>query len=227
MVGIFLLLVPIALAFNHGDGHVVRADGLPGAVVGGEAIRPAATTATARPARPPTSRAASVAPASTTTSTTVEEHNSWTASSSATSWSQKTTWTTTSTWHSPSPTTSTRKWNTATTATTPRKRSSTSTTTTISAPARTYTRAEVEAIIRSVWPAELADEAVRIAKRESNLRAGAHNWCCYGIFQIYFAMNRPVLASIGVTEAVQLFDPLVNATAAYAIYLRSGWAPWK
>jgi hypothetical protein len=236
MVGIFLLLVPIALAFNHGDGHVVRADGLPGAVVGGDAIEAATTSVAVRPTHPPTSRASAVSPtAASTTSTTVEAHTSWTAASSVTSWSHNTTtWTTTSMWHAPTtswhaPTTSSsRKWQSTTSATTAAPRTQTSTTsTTITAPTRTYTRAEVEAIIRSVWPANLADEAVRIATRESNLRAAAHNWCCYGIFQIYFAMNRPALASVGVTEATQLFDPLVNATAAYAIYLRDGWGPWQ
>jgi hypothetical protein len=34
------------------------------------------------------------------------------------------------------------------------------------------------------------------------------------------------LASIGVTSAAQLYDPQVNANAAYALYRTSGWAPW-
>ena len=93
-------------------------------------------------------------------------------------------------------------------------------------PANTYSKADVEAIIRSIWPADQADQAVRIAKRESNLVPTVRNWCCYGLFQIYFKMNQPALASVGVTAPEQLYDPRVNAEAAYAIYQRSGWAPW-
>jgi hypothetical protein len=84
----------------------------------------------------------------------------------------------------------------------------------------------VEAIIRSIWPADQADEAVRIARRESNLVPTVRNWCCYGLFQIYFKMNQTTLAALGVTSPEQLYDPRVNAEAAYAMYQRSGWAPW-
>ena len=34
------------------------------------------------------------------------------------------------------------------------------------------------------------------------------------------------LASMGITSAAQLYDPRVNATAALALYNKSGWAPW-
>jgi len=93
-------------------------------------------------------------------------------------------------------------------------------------------RAEAEAIIREVWPAELADEAVRIAIRESNLWANAQNWCCVGLFQIYWEVHDAWLGSVGVTERVQLFDARTNAVAAYALYQRAeaaygdGWSPW-
>jgi hypothetical protein len=94
-------------------------------------------------------------------------------------------------------------------------------------PPNRYSKAEVEAIIRSIWPADLADEAVRIARRESNLVPTVRNWCCFGLFQIYFEMNKKTLAAAGVTAAEQLYDPRVNTEAAYAIYQRSGWAPWS
>lgn len=93
-------------------------------------------------------------------------------------------------------------------------------------------RAEAEAIIREVWPAELADEAVRIAIRESNLWANAQNWCCVGLFQIYWEVHDAWLGSVGVTERVQLFDARTNVVAAYALYQRAeaaygdGWSPW-
>ena len=93
-------------------------------------------------------------------------------------------------------------------------------------PANTYTKAQVAQIIRDVWPDDLEDEAIRIATRESNLVPTVRNYCCYGLFQIYYSAHRTWLASMGITSAGQLYDPLVNATAAYALYRNSGWAPW-
>ena len=52
-------------------------------------------------------------------------------------------------------------------------------------------------------------------------------YCCFGVFQIYFAVHRGWLAGVGVTAPAQLYDPRVNATAAYTLYLRAGgWGPW-
>jgi LysM repeat protein len=93
-------------------------------------------------------------------------------------------------------------------------------------PANTYTRAQVTQIIRNVWPDDLEDEAIRIATRESNLIPTVRNSCCYGLFQIYYAAHRTWLASMGITDPAQLYDPLINATAALALYNNSGWAPW-
>jgi len=94
------------------------------------------------------------------------------------------------------------------------------------APANTYTRAQAAQIIRDVWPDDLEDEAIRIATRESNLIPTAHNYCCYGLFQIYYTAHRTWLANMGITSAAQLYDPRVNATAALALYNKSGWGPW-
>jgi LysM repeat protein len=92
---------------------------------------------------------------------------------------------------------------------------------------RTYTAAEVEAIIRQVWPDDLEDKAIQIAIRESRLKPTARNWCCSGLFQIYYGVHSKWLAGIGVSSADQLLDPNVNATAAYALYQRAGsWKPW-
>ena len=89
-------------------------------------------------------------------------------------------------------------------------------------------RAEAEAIIREIWPDDLEDEAVRIAWRESNHIATVENWCCLGLFQIYWNVHRGWLAGIGVTERNQLFDARTNARAAYALYQRAGgWGPWQ
>ncbi len=94
------------------------------------------------------------------------------------------------------------------------------------APANTYSKAEVAQIIRDVWPDDLEDQAIAIATRESNLIPTVRNYCCYGLFQIYFTANKSFLAGIGITSAAQLYDPRVNATAALALYNHSGWAPW-
>jgi len=94
------------------------------------------------------------------------------------------------------------------------------------APPNTTSRTQAAQIIRDVWPDDLEDTAIQIATRESNLIPTAHNSCCYGLFQIYYAAHKSWLASIGVTSAAQLYDPQVNANAAYALYRMSGWAPW-
>lgn len=95
------------------------------------------------------------------------------------------------------------------------------------APVKNLTPAENEAIIRAAWPDDLEEEALRIARRESNLRNSAKNWCCYGLFQIHWNAHKSWLAGIGVTAPEQLFDPTVNANAAYALYQRSGsFRPW-
>jgi hypothetical protein len=93
-------------------------------------------------------------------------------------------------------------------------------------PKVTYTAAQTAAIIRNVWPDDLEAKAIAIAQRESHLNNLAHNWCCYGLFQIYFNASKAWLASVGVTNPSQLLDPNVAATVAYKLYLRSGWAPW-
>ena len=84
----------------------------------------------------------------------------------------------------------------------------------------------VEAIIRDVWPDHLENEAVRIAKRESNLQPEVRNACCFGLFQIYYNVHRSWLADLGITSSNQLFDARTNAEAAYALYQRNGWQPW-
>lgn len=86
--------------------------------------------------------------------------------------------------------------------------------------------ATVEQIIRFVWPDDTEDRAVRIATRESRLVPTARNACCYGLFQINYAVHRSWLADIGVTSPAQLLDPGTNARAALTLYDRAGWQPW-
>ena len=87
---------------------------------------------------------------------------------------------------------------------------------------------QVKQIIRDVWPDELEDRAIEIAYRESRFVPTAKNYCCYGIFQMYWSVHRSWLADIGITSDQQLFDPTNNARAAYALYQRAGgWSPWS
>jgi hypothetical protein len=92
--------------------------------------------------------------------------------------------------------------------------------------AKAYTPAEVEAIIRQVWPDDLEEQALAIARRESKLIPTVRNYCCYGVFAIYYEAGKRFLNSIGVTSAEQLFDPWVNVRAAFALYGIAGWQPW-
>jgi hypothetical protein len=92
--------------------------------------------------------------------------------------------------------------------------------------ASAYTPAQVEAIIREVWPDDLEEQALAIAKRESKLIPTVRNYCCYGVFAIYYEAGKKFFNSIGVTSAEQLFDPWVNVRAAYALYGIAGWKPW-
>jgi LysM domain len=110
----------------------------------------------------------------------------------------------------------------------PATTASPTTTTAPPPPKNTYTAAQVEQIIRDMWPDDIEDEAIRIATRESNLVPTAKNWCCYGLFQIYYEANRKVLTAWGITSAAMLYDPRTNAYAAYALYIRAGgWGPWS
>jgi hypothetical protein len=94
-------------------------------------------------------------------------------------------------------------------------------------PANNYSRDDVVAIIRAVWPDELEEKAIAVATRESNLNPTVRNYCCFGLFQIYWNVHKSWLKEMGITSAAGLYDPTANTTAAYALYQRSGgWGPW-
>jgi soluble lytic murein transglycosylase-like protein len=86
-------------------------------------------------------------------------------------------------------------------------------------------------IIREVWPDELEERAIAIARRESKLNPaviGIPNKCCYGLFQIYYRWHKQWLPKLGVVRANQLLDPRTNAEVALEIYRRNnGWGPWE
>jgi len=101
----------------------------------------------------------------------------------------------------------------------------------ISPPAEQLGRKKVIAIIREVWPDELEETALFVAKRESNYVhtvVGGRNDCCLGLFQIYWSVHQSWLTKAGITAPSQLLDARTNAEAALALYRRNGnsWRPW-
>lgn len=88
-------------------------------------------------------------------------------------------------------------------------------------PTNSYSRDQVIRIIREEWPDELEDTAIMIADRESHLNPSAQNWCCVGLFQMYWNVHKGWLAALGVTDRSQMFDPRTAARAGYALYRRS------
>ncbi|MGH9270976.1 MAG: hypothetical protein ACRDZ2_06865 [Ilumatobacteraceae bacterium] len=88
--------------------------------------------------------------------------------------------------------------------------------------------AEVEAIIREIWPDDIEVRALCIAKREANLRPDLNNWCCYGVFAIYFGeLPSDLRQQFGIDQPSDLWDARTNIALAYQIYLRGGWDPWS
>ena len=66
-----------------------------------------------------------------------------------------------------------------------------------------------------MWPDDLEDEAIRHRHpREQPGTPSVQNYCCYGLFQIYYNVHKGWLATIGITSAAQLYDPRTNAYAA-------------
>jgi|GEM_PF-445410 len=114
----------------------------------------------------------------------------------------------------------------ATTATTVAPETTTTTPAT-DAPGTDATPEQVKAIIREIWPDELEDRAIEIAYRESRFDPLAKNFCCYGVFQMYWEVHQSWLMEMGITSDDQLYDPTNNVRAAYALYQRAGgWGPW-
>ena len=250
----FAVLIPIGLVIKVSQGNVVRSGGLPGAAVAADPVIVSSSTSSSVPAAAAAgaavagtassvdrASAASSAPVSTVAPVTTAAPSSPPATVAADEVAPSTTAKkaapTTAAKAAPATTAAKKPATTAAPAPKPTSPPTTrpaptttvapTTTTEAAPPANTYSKADVEAIIRTVFPAEQADEAVRIATRESNLVPTVRNWCCYGLFQIYFQMNKKTLAAIGVTSPEQLYDPTINAQAAYAIFQRNGWGPWQ
>jgi len=97
-------------------------------------------------------------------------------------------------------------------------------------PARGVTSSQARnvAAIRAAWPNSLEGWAIRIARRESNLRANAISRTGdYGLMQINWRAHRAWLARYGITNPRQLLNPEVNARMAYRLYRMAGSRPWR
>jgi LysM repeat protein len=96
-------------------------------------------------------------------------------------------------------------------------------------PKNRFTKAEVIQFIRDAWPDQLEERALAIAQRESRFNPSALSGskCCYGLFQIYYRWHTSWLPNVGITSPAQMFDPRLNAAAAYRLYQRNGWGPWE
>ena len=96
-------------------------------------------------------------------------------------------------------------------------------------PKNDFTKAEVIQFIRDAWPDQLEERALAIAHRESKFNPSALSGskCCYGLFQIYYRWHTSWLPNVGITNPSQMFDPRLNAAAAYRLYQRNGWSPWE
>ena len=92
---------------------------------------------------------------------------------------------------------------------------------------RVATTDEVQALIREIWPDDIEERALKIAYNEAKWRPDLHNWCCYGVFALYYDFVPANLkARYGVDEPSDLYDARTNISIAYEIYLLSGWDPW-
>jgi hypothetical protein len=96
-------------------------------------------------------------------------------------------------------------------------------------PPNTFTHAEVVQFIRDALLDELEERALAIAQRKCKLQPSALSGskCCYGLFQIYYRWHTGWLPQVGITSPAQMFDPRLNAAAAYRLYQRNGWGPWE
>ena len=88
-----------------------------------------------------------------------------------------------------------------------------------------YSPDDIVAIIGSIFPADVADKAISVARRESSLNPNAQNCVARGCSRST-PKPTPQRSRHSATPPSQLTDPTVNTIVAYALYQRSGWAPW-
>jgi hypothetical protein len=240
-----IVVAPVALLISRTQGHeVVHAGNLPGAAVAIGPGSPSSTTTVTRPAEPiagtvpptvvpsgtlpPTIPPATQPRRSTTeapsmdsgrVSASGQESSSRSASAALGSESGSGSGSSGSTSHGYSTTVP------APTAPAPSMTAPPAPAPSTAPPQQRWDSAAIVQIIRNVFPDDLEAHALFIAYRESRFNPYAHNYCCTGLFQIYGSVHAQLINSLGYSVS-QLTDPLVNTIVAYAIYQRSGWAPW-
>ena len=82
----------------------------------------------------------------------------------------------------------------------------------------------IQSLIRTTWPREAWENAARLCECESSFNPRAHNSSgedSRGLWQINIGPG----ANTDMAE-LDLFDPLVNAEAAYIVWKRHGWRAW-
>lgn len=89
-----------------------------------------------------------------------------------------------------------------------------------------YSVEDIKQLIRSTWPADQVEMALKVAQRESSYNPRDENFCCLGIFQIYYEVNQSYVHRFGYTRE-DLFDPAANIRVAFALWQDRGWAPWR
>ena len=98
----------------------------------------------------------------------------------------------------------------------------------LSPPAKRYSPSQAAAIIKEVFPDNLEQKAIAIAKRETHLNPAAWNSCCVGLFQLKWDSHKNWLQAMGIGSAQEMLDPYVASRAALQLYQRSnGWSPWE
>lgn len=244
MLAVFALLLPLANVLKGSNGNIVQTTGLPGGAVSGGPLTAVTTTTVAPVADPSAAAAPDPSPSGSADTTAAAPDTTAAAPITQAAPQRKAATPSTAAKKAPAttakpkvtapPTTAKPKVKVTTPPTTAKPKAPVTTApkpapapAPVTAPPNTYTREQIEAIIRQVWPDDLEDRALAIAQRESHLIPTSHNYCCYGLFAIYYEAGKRLLNSIGITSPQQLFDPMTNTRAALAIYQVAGWDPWK
>ena len=95
-------------------------------------------------------------------------------------------------------------------------------------PVAPMSRNQIIQLIRDTFPDDVEEVALYVAKRESNYNPRSKNWCCSGLFQIYYKHHKTRVRAVGVKTEADLLNPVLNVKAAHLIWSQNGksWGPW-
>lgn len=104
----------------------------------------------------------------------------------------------------------------------------TTATPTTTVPVTPMSRNQIIQLIRDTFPDDVEEVALYVARRESNLNPRSKNWCCSGLFQIYYKHHKTRVRAVGVMSEADLLNPVLNVRAAHLIWSQNGksWGPW-